>query len=79
MAIRLEKGQRINLEKDNGIKLQNICVGVNWGAIKKKNWQPFSKSAVSHWSYSSPWKENRKAYWGSPLKANMRSLLKNIY
>ena len=38
MAIKLEKGQRINLEKDNGAKLQSICVGVNWGAIKKKNW-----------------------------------------
>lgn len=36
MAINLEKGQRINLEKSNGAKLQNICVGVNWGAIEKK-------------------------------------------
>ena len=38
MAIRLEKGQRINLEKGNGSKLTNICVGVNWGAITKKGW-----------------------------------------
>ncbi len=38
MAIRLEKGQRINLEKGNGSKLTNICVGVNWGAIVKKGW-----------------------------------------
>lgn len=38
MAIRLEKGQRINLEKNNGSKLTNICVGVNWGAIVKKGW-----------------------------------------
>ena len=36
MAINLEKGQRINLEKSNGSKLQNICAGVNWGAIEKK-------------------------------------------
>lgn len=36
MAIILEKGQRINLEKGNGSKLQNLCVGVNWGAIEKK-------------------------------------------
>jgi tellurium resistance protein TerZ len=36
MAIKLEKGQRINLEKSNGSKLQNLCVGVNWGAIEKK-------------------------------------------
>lgn len=33
MAIRLEKGQRINLEKSNGSKLINFCVGCNWGAI----------------------------------------------
>jgi tellurium resistance protein TerZ len=36
MAIVLEKGQRINLEKSNGTKLLNICVGVNWGAIETK-------------------------------------------
>jgi tellurium resistance protein TerZ len=36
MAINLEKGQRINLEKSNGSKLQNVCVGINWGAIEKK-------------------------------------------
>ena len=34
MAIRLEKGQRINLEKSNGSKLSEFCVGVNWGAIE---------------------------------------------
>lgn len=33
MAIRLEKGQRFNLEKDNGSRLDNFCVGCNWGAI----------------------------------------------
>ncbi|HEY4151635.1 MAG TPA: TerD family protein [Chitinophagaceae bacterium] len=36
MPINLEKGQRINLEKSNGSKLQNICVGINWGAIVRK-------------------------------------------
>lgn len=36
MAINLQKGQRINLEKSNGAKLQSICVGINWGAIEKK-------------------------------------------
>ena len=35
MAIRLEKGQRINLEKSNGSKLTEFCVGCNWGAIKR--------------------------------------------
>lgn len=43
MAIRLEKGQRINLEKSNGSKLENICVGVNWGAIVTKNWLGLTK------------------------------------
>lgn len=38
MAINLQKGQRINLVKDNGSTLQNVCVGVNWGAIEKKGW-----------------------------------------
>lgn len=36
MAIRLEKGQRINLEKNNGAKLTQFCVGCNWGSIIKK-------------------------------------------
>jgi tellurium resistance protein TerZ len=35
MAIRLEKGQKINLEKNNGSKLTAFCVGCNWGAIVK--------------------------------------------
>lgn len=34
MAINLEKGQRINLEKSNGSRLTNFCVGCNWGAIE---------------------------------------------
>ena len=43
MAIRLEKGQRINLEKNNGSKLTTVCVGVNWGAIQKKGWFGFNQ------------------------------------
>lgn len=46
MAINLEKGQRINLEKSNGNKLQNICVGINWGAIEKKGLFGTKKEAV---------------------------------
>ncbi|TGN26091.1 TerD family protein [Empedobacter tilapiae] len=47
MAINLQKGQRINLQKDNGSTLQNVCVGVNWGAIEKKGWLGgISKEAV---------------------------------
>lgn len=36
MAIRLEKGQRINLEKETGAKLTNFCVGCNWGGYCQK-------------------------------------------
>jgi tellurium resistance protein TerZ len=36
MGIDLQKGQRINLQKNNGAVLHNICVGVNWGAIERK-------------------------------------------
>lgn len=36
MAIRLEKGQRINLEKAGGQDLQQFCVGCNWGGIPEK-------------------------------------------
>ncbi|MBE9585565.1 tellurium resistance TerZ family protein [Mucilaginibacter sp. JRF] len=46
MAINLEKGQRISLEKSNGSKLQNICVGINWGAIEKKGFFGTKKEAV---------------------------------
>ncbi len=46
MAINLEKGQRINLEKSNGSKLQNICVGINWGAIEKKGFFGTTKEPV---------------------------------
>ena len=48
MAINLQKGQRISLEKSKGNKLQNICVGINWGAIEKKGMFGFgtTKEAV---------------------------------
>jgi tellurium resistance protein TerZ len=36
MAINLAKGQKIDLRKNSGDTLTNICVGVNWGAIEKK-------------------------------------------
>ena len=36
MAITLQKGQRINLKKDNGSKLNDFCVGCNWGAITRE-------------------------------------------
>ena len=34
MAISLQKGQRISLEK-NGASILKVCVGVNWGTIVK--------------------------------------------
>lgn len=46
MAIRLEKGQRINLEKNNGTKLTQFCVGCNWGAVTKKTFFGLGKSNV---------------------------------
>ncbi|WPU94900.1 TerD family protein [Mucilaginibacter sabulilitoris] len=48
MAINLQKGQRISLEKSNGSKLLNVCVGINWGAIEKKGMFGFgtTKEAV---------------------------------
>ena len=36
MAINLSKGQKISLEKVDGEKLTNFCIGANWGAISKK-------------------------------------------
>lgn len=36
MAIRLEKGQRINLEKSTGQDLRQFCVGCNWGGIPEQ-------------------------------------------
>lgn len=46
MAIRLEKGQRINLEKSNGSKLTEFCVGCNWGAIETKSFFGMVKEAT---------------------------------
>lgn len=43
---RLEKGQRINLEKGNGEKLTHFCVGCNWGAIIKKSFFGLTTSVV---------------------------------
>lgn len=46
MKIRLEKGQRINLEKVGGVKMTNFCVGCNWGAVTKKSFFGMSTSIV---------------------------------
>ena len=44
MAINLQKGQRINLQKSNGSTLNTVCVGINWGAIEKKGLFGLSKT-----------------------------------
>ena len=36
MAINLEKGQKINLEKADGSSLQQIFLGVGWDVAKSK-------------------------------------------
>ena len=46
MAINLEKGQRINLEKDSGTKLTHFCVGCKWGAVKEKTFFGLSTKTV---------------------------------
>src|ERR1700749_2581622 len=35
MGINLEKGSKISLVKENR-KLEQVCIGLDWGAIKKK-------------------------------------------
>ncbi|MFN0291618.1 TerD family protein [Pedobacter helvus] len=60
MAINLEKGQRINLEKSNGAKLQNICVGINWGAIEKKGLFGTKKEAVDLDGSCAVYDENKR-------------------
>ena len=45
MAISLQKGQRISLDKDDGQQLTQICLGVNWGVITKDGF--FGKKNVA--------------------------------
>lgn len=44
MAINLTKGQKIDLKKNNGDKLINFCIGVNWGAIETKGFFGLTKN-----------------------------------
>lgn len=46
MAISLQKGQRISLEKAGGGSLERLCLGANWGAIEKKGLLGKKKVAV---------------------------------
>jgi tellurium resistance protein TerZ len=36
MAINLQKGQRISLEKEAGGRLSKVVMGLGWDAVKKK-------------------------------------------
>jgi tellurium resistance protein TerZ len=70
MAINLQKGQRISLEKTDGAKLQNICVGINWGAIEKKGLFGFgsTKEAVDLGCQLRFVRRPKKAFRGSLLR-----------
>jgi tellurium resistance protein TerZ len=46
MAIRLQKGQRINLKKETGDALKQFCVGCNWGAVTRPGFLGFGKKNV---------------------------------
>lgn len=78
MAINLTKGQRINLKKENGNTLQDVCVGINWGAIEKKSWLGGrSKEAVDLDASCALYDDNKKlldvVYFGS-LKSKDNSI-----
>lgn len=77
MAINLQKGQRISLEKNTG-KLQNVCVGINWGVIEKKGFFGMkSKEAVDLDASCVLYDENKKltdvVYFGN-LKSKCQSV-----
>lgn len=77
MAINLEKGQRISLEKD-GTALKIIEVGVNWGMIEKKGMFSSKKVAVdldaSVGLYDKDGKIVDKVYYGHK-KSNCGSIV----
>ena len=45
MAINLEKGQKISLDKEAGVKLSKIIMGLGWDAIKSKGFLGFGGKA----------------------------------
>lgn len=46
MAVNLQKGQKISLDKEAGVKLTKIVMGLGWDAVKSKGFLGFgSKSA----------------------------------
>src|SRR5436190_18664961 len=73
MAINLTKGQRINLEKSNGVKVQSTCVGINWGAIEKKNWLGGVKKEAVDLDASCALYDDNKKIVGVVYFGNLRS------
>jgi tellurium resistance protein TerZ len=77
MAISLVKGQKINLEKENGQKLSQLYLGLNWGAIEKKNIFGTSKESVDLDGSCAIFGENRElldvVYYGN-LKSKDRAV-----
>lgn len=45
MAINLEKGQKISLDKEAGVKLTKIIMGLGWDAVKSKGFFGFGAKA----------------------------------
>ena len=45
MAVNLQKGQKISLEKESGVKLTNIVMGLGWDAVKSKGFFGFGGTA----------------------------------
>ena len=37
MALNLKKGDRLNLLKNDGARLEQLCIGINWGVIVEKS------------------------------------------
>jgi tellurium resistance protein TerZ len=45
MAVNLQKGQKISLDKEAGVKLTKIIMGLGWDAVKSKGFFGFGRKA----------------------------------
>ena len=46
MAVNLQKGQKISLDKEAGVKLTKIIMGLGWDAVKTKGFLGFGSKSV---------------------------------
>jgi len=57
MTISLVKGQRVNLEKGGGLKLNQFCVGISWSGVetefKKRGILGFGSKTITETKYAS--------------------------